>query len=66
MLSAMLSKVAETGKDWDRHLPFVLFAYRNSVQESTKESPSIYFTVETPHYHLSQFSLSNHLLTWWN
>jgi hypothetical protein len=38
-LTAMLSKVAESGKDWDRHLPFVLFAYRNSVQESTKESP---------------------------
>ena len=35
----MLSSVAETGKDWDRHLPFVLFAYHNSVQESTKESP---------------------------
>ena len=35
----MLSKVAETGRDWDHHLPLVLFAYRNSVQESTKESP---------------------------
>ena len=35
----MLSSVAETGKDWDHHQPFVLFAYRNSVQESTKESP---------------------------
>ena len=38
-LSAMLSKVAEAGKDWDCHLLFVLFAYRNSVQGSTKESP---------------------------
>ena len=37
-LPAMLSKVAETGKDWDRHLPFVVFAYHNSVKESTKES----------------------------
>lgn len=38
-LSAMLSKVAEAGKDWDCHLLFVLFVYRNSVQGSTKESP---------------------------
>ena len=38
-LSAMLSKVAEAGKDWDRHLPFVPFAYRNSIEDSTKESP---------------------------
>ena len=25
--------------DWDEHLPFVLFAYRTSEQESTKNSP---------------------------
>ena len=36
----MLSKCAEkNGKDWDKQLPYVLFAYRASVQESTKESP---------------------------
>ena len=35
-LSAMLSEVAEAGKDWDHHLPFVLFAYQNSVQDSIK------------------------------
>ena len=28
-----------SGKDWDAHLPFVHFAYRTSLQESTKESP---------------------------
>ena len=26
-------------RDWDDHLPFLLFAYRVSAQESTKESP---------------------------
>ena len=36
----MLSKSAESnGSDWDERLPFVLFAYRASTQESTKESP---------------------------
>ena len=36
----MLSKCAEkNGKDWDKQLPYALFAYRASVQESTKESP---------------------------
>ena len=48
-ISVMLSKVAETSKDWDHHLPFVLFAYRNSLQESTKESP-FYFTEDMPDY----------------
>ena len=28
-----------SGADWDQHLPFVLFAYRASMQESTLESP---------------------------
>ena len=39
-LTSMLSKT--TGKyprDWDRHLPYVQFAYRTSLQDSTKESP---------------------------
>jgi len=27
------------GQDWDKHLPYVLYAYRVSVQDSTKESP---------------------------
>ena len=39
-LTDMLAKrVERSGKDWDAHLPFVLFAYRASLQESTKESP---------------------------
>ena len=37
---AMLSKsVKKHGRDWDAHLPYLLFAYRVSVQESTRESP---------------------------
>ena len=36
----MLAKTVEkNGRDWDQHLPHVLFAYRASPQESTKESP---------------------------
>ena len=39
-LIAMLAKVAEDGgRDWDEKLPFVLFAYRASQQQSTLESP---------------------------
>ena len=39
-LTDMLSKTVEThGRDWDERLPYVLFAYRASLQESTKESP---------------------------
>ena len=36
----MLAKsVDKSGRDWDQHLPHVLFAYRVSPQESTRESP---------------------------
>jgi len=36
----MLAKCVENnGKDWDQHLPYVLFAYRSSLQHSTGESP---------------------------
>ena len=36
----MLSKcVTQYGRDWDERLPYVLFAYRASVHESTRESP---------------------------
>ena len=39
-LTNMLAKTVEkNGRDWDRHLPYVLFAYRTSVQASTRESP---------------------------
>ena len=39
-LTDMLAKTVEkSGRDWDARLPYVLFAYRSSIQESTKESP---------------------------
>lgn len=39
-LTDMLSKkVVCSGKDWDIQLPYVLFAYRASAQDSTGESP---------------------------
>ena len=39
-LTAMLAKTAERGgRDWDLCLPYVLFAYRASEQQSTRESP---------------------------
>lgn len=39
-LIGMVSKVAATsGRDWDEHLPFLLFAYRAAMHDSTKESP---------------------------
>ena len=39
-LTAMLAKtVNRGGRDWDHHLPYVLFAYRASEQQSTQESP---------------------------
>lgn len=37
-LTAMLAKTTERGdNDWDQLLPFVLFAYRASEQQSTQE-----------------------------
>lgn len=35
----MISKSSSRSDDWDKWLPFLLFAYRASAQESTKESP---------------------------
>ena len=35
----MLSKTVKPGVEWDERLPYVLFAYRISVQSSTGESP---------------------------
>ncbi len=38
-LTDMLAKTVErNGRDWDRK-PYVLFAYRTSMQKSTGESP---------------------------
>ena len=39
-LTSMLAKKMEKeGRDWDQHLPYVLFAYRASQQQWTRESP---------------------------
>jgi len=39
-LTDMLAKtVDQSGRDWDKRIPYVLYAYRTSVQESTRESP---------------------------
>ena len=39
-LTDMLSKTVDrSGKNWDECLPYVLFAFRTSMQESTQESP---------------------------
>lgn len=38
-LKAMLRKTAAEGKDWDRLLPYLLFAYREVPQASTGFSP---------------------------
>ena len=39
LINMLSKKVERSGKDWDEHLPYVLFAYRASVQASTRESP---------------------------
>ena len=39
LIDMLLKKVEQSGKDWDKQLPYVLFAYRTSSQESTKASP---------------------------
>ena len=39
-LTDMLAKrVEQCGRDWDAHIPYVLFAYLASLQDLTKESP---------------------------
>ena len=38
-LTTMLAKTTKNGCNWDKHLPYVLFAYRASKQQSTQESP---------------------------
>ena len=40
ILTDMIAKTTEKhGRDWDRHLPYLLYAYRTTVQSSTRESP---------------------------
>ena len=39
LVDMLSKKVEQSGKDWDKQPPYVLFAYRTSCQESTKASP---------------------------
>ena len=39
-LTDMLAKsIEKNNKDWDKHLPYVMFGYRSGLQQSTWESP---------------------------
>lgn len=35
----MIAKSVDVGVEWDKQLPMLLFAYRSTIQESTRESP---------------------------
>ena len=39
LLDMLAKKVKPGGQDWDSRLPFILFAYRTTIQQSTLESP---------------------------
>ena len=39
LIDMLAKRVERNGNDWDTQLPYVLFAYRASLQESTGESP---------------------------
>ena len=44
-LTTMLARTAKKGDhNWDKHLPYVLFAYHASEQQSTRESPFFLWT----------------------
>ena len=39
-LEAMLAKIVQQNqRDWDQHLPKVMFAYRTAIQEATGYTP---------------------------
>ena len=66
--STLINTVSEcsekNGRDWDKHLPFPLFAYWANIQHSTYESPFLLlrhlsaYWVSTP---LSNYSIHDHL-----
>ena len=47
-LTNMLAKSAEKNSNWDSRLPFLLLAYRTTVQECVRESP-FYLFYKTTH-----------------
>ena len=44
----MLAKTTKAGVEWDERIPYVLFAYRASVQASTGETPFFLLYVRDP------------------
>ena len=46
----LAKKVKKNGRDWDVQLPYVLFAYRASMQESTRESPLFLLYGQDPRF----------------
>ena len=64
--TAMLAKTIEHGgTDWDQRLPFALFAYRASQQQSILESPFFYFMGETLTFPLTLQCIPRRLGKWW-
>ena len=39
LIDMLAKRLERNGRDWDTQIPYVLFAYRASLQESTGESP---------------------------
>ena len=39
LINMLAKNVVQGDKDWDQHLPYVLFAYHSSLQSSIGESP---------------------------
>ena len=56
LTNTLAKTVEKSGRNWDKCLPYVLFAYRTSVQESTQESP-FHFLYERDPYLPSEDAL---------
>ena len=49
MLDMLAKSVEKNGKDWDKHLPFILYTYRSCIQQFTGESPFYLMYERDPH-----------------
>ena len=65
LISMLVKTVERGGKDWDEHLPFVLFAYRASEQQSTCELPFFLLFGRDPAFLLMQLSALQRLGLLW-